>query len=640
MAQLSLQDVNIGYGGPPLLEGIQLLIEKGQHLALVGRNGSGKSTLLKVITGELDTETGEVVRQAGLVFARLIQQVPQDMGGSLFEIVATGLGRGGELLGQYHALHACGDLKKQDTLDRLAEIHHQIDDLHAWQHQAVIEETLSLMKLDPDTDFDTLSSGLKRRVLLARCWVRRPDVLILDEPTNHLDLESILWLETFLSTYRGTLLLVSHDRTFVRKIAHGIIDLDRGRVRRYNCDFETYLERKQQDLQVQLRQEDLFDKKLAQEEVWIRKGILARRTRNEGRVRQLQELRQQRSQRRSQVGKVNLQVQQAQLSGRKVIEVKNLSFGYDEQKPIVKDFSTLILRGDRIGLLGPNGSGKTTLIRLLLGELSPQQGTVQHGTNLEVAYFDQLHATLDEDKSVQENISPYRDTILFNGKTRHVVGFLGDFLFSPQQVRAKVETLSGGERNRLLLARLLIQPANVLVLDEPTNDLDVETLELLEELLLEFPGTVLVVSHDRSFLNNVVTSTFAFEGSGLVREYAGGYDDYIIQRQHEQPRTASPPKTQDPQPKTRPSPDTHRDGTARPRRLTWKETQELAVLPTRIEQQEADLERLHATLADPHFYKDRSETKVVALTQQMQQIASELKEAYSRWEELEGRKAE
>ena len=638
MAQLSLQDVNIGFGGPTLLEGIQLIIEKGQHLALVGRNGSGKSTLLKVITGELDTETGEVVRQAGLVFARLIQQVPQDMGGSLFEIVAAGLGRGGELLGQYRALHACGDLKKQDTLDRLAEIHHQIDDLHAWQHQAVIEETLSLMKLDPDTDFNTLSSGMKRRVLLARCWVRRPDVLILDEPTNHLDLGSILWLETFLSTYRGTLLFVSHDRTFVRKLAHGIIDLDRGRVRRYDCDFETYLERKQQDLQVQLRQEDLFDKKLAQEEVWIRKGILARRTRNEGRVCQLQELRQQRSERRSQVGKVNLQVQQAQLSGRKVIEVKNLSFGYDEQNPIVKDFSTLILRGDRIGLLGPNGSGKTTLIRLLLGELSPQQGTIQHGTNLEVAYFDQLHATLDEDKTVQENISPYRDTILFNGKARHVVGFLSDFLFSPQQVRAKVETLSGGERNRLLLARLLIQPANVLVLDEPTNDLDFETLELLEEMLLEFPGTVLVVSHDRSFLNNVVTSTFAFDGNGLVREYAGGYDDYIVQRQHEQPRTASPPKTQDPKPKTKPSPDTHRDGTARPKKLTWKETQELAVLPTRIEQQEADLERLHATLADPHFYKDRSETKVVALTQQMQQIESELKDAYLRWEELEGRK--
>jgi ATP-binding cassette subfamily F protein uup len=504
--------------------------------------------------------------------------------------------------------------------------------------QAVIEETLSLMKLDPDTDFGTLSSGMKRRVLLARCWVRRPDVLILDEPTNHLDLESILWLETFLSTYRGTLLLVSHDRTFVRKIADGIIDLDRGQVRRYDCDFETYLERKQQDLQVQLRQEELFDKKLAQEEIWIRKGILARRTRNEGRVRQLQELRQQRSERRSQVGKVNLQVQQAQLSGRKVIEVKNLSFGYDEQKPIVKDFSTLILRGDRIGLLGPNGSGKTTLIRLLLGELSPQQGTVRHGTNLEVAYFDQLHATLDEDKSVQENISPYRDTILFNGKPRHVVGFLGDFLFSPQQVRAKVETLSGGERNRLLLARLLIQPANVLVLDEPTNDLDIETLELLEEMLLEFPGTVMVVSHDRSFLNNVVTSTFAFEGNGLVREYAGGYDDYILQRQHEQPQTASPLKTQDPKPKTKSSSDTHRNGAAKSKKLTWKETQELAALPTRIEEREAALGRLHATLADPQFYKDRSETKVVALTQEMQQIASELKDAYLRWEELEGRK--
>ncbi len=639
MAQVSLQDVSIGYGGLPLLEGIQLVIEKGQHLALVGRNGSGKSTLLKVVSGELDAEAGTVARQAGLVFARLIQQVPQDMSGSLFEIAAAGLGRGGELLGQYHALHAHGDLKRQDTLERLAEIHHQIDGLHAWQHQAVVEETLSVMNLDPDADFGALSSGMKRRVLLARCWVRRPDVLILDEPTNHLDLESILWLETFLSTYRGTLLLVSHDRTFVRKIADGFIDLDRGQVRRYDCGFDTYLGRKQQDLQVQLRQEELFDKKLAQEEVWIRKGILARRTRNEGRVRQLKELRQQRSQRRSQVGKVNLQVQQAQLSGRKVIEVKNLSFGYDEQNPIIKDFSTLILRGDRIGFLGPNGSGKTTLIRLLLGELPPQQGTIQHGTNLEVAYFDQLHATLDGDKTLQENISPYRDTILFNGKSRHVVGFLSDFLFSPQQVRAKVETLSGGERNRLLLARLLIQPANVLVLDEPTNDLDVETLELLEEMLLEFPGTVLVVSHDRSFLNNVVTSTFAFEGDGLVREYAGGYDDYVIQRQQEQPPAVAPPKTQDPKPKTKTPSAPPRDGAARPKRLTWKENQELAALPSRIEEKEAELERLHATLADPSFYKDRSETKIVALTQQMQQIESELKAVYLRWEELEAKKA-
>ncbi len=634
MAQLSLQNVNIGYGGPPLLEAVQLVIEKGQRLALVGRNGCGKSTLLKVLAGELGPEAGEIARQPGLVIARLIQQVPQDMGGSLFEITAAGLGRVGTLLAQQHVINRSGNLEDPATLDHLARIHHQLDDLHGWRQQTAIEETLSLMQLDPEADFDCLSSGMKRRVLLARCLVQKPDILILDEPTNHLDLEAIGWLEDFLAGYKGTLLLVSHDRTFLRKIAHGILDLDRGHVSRYDCDFDTYLQRKQQDIEAQLKQEELFDKKLAQEEVWIRKGIQARRTRNEGRVRQLQELRHQRAERRREIGKVTLQAQQAQVTGRKVIEVTNLSFGYHSEQPLIKDFSTLVLRGDRIGILGPNGCGKTTLIKLLLGELLPQIGSVRHGTHLDVAYFDQLHASLDDHRSVQDNISPYGDTILFNGKPRHVVGFLSDFLFTPQQVRSKVGTLSGGERNRLLLARLLTQPANVLVLDEPTNDLDVETLELLEELLLDFTGTVLVVSHDRSFLNNVVTSTWAFQGDAVVQEYAGGYDDYLVQSQARM--IASPPtqRRTSPAPPERPT-HTQRDGTTKPRKLTWKESQELKDLPNRLEDMEAKLEQLHARLADPSFYQNHQEQQITAVTQQAKQLEQDLQLTYRRWEELE-----
>ena len=638
MAQLSLQNVNIGYGGPPLLEAVQLVIEKGQRLALVGRNGCGKSTLLKVLAGEMAPESGEIARQSGLIIARLIQQVPRDMGGSLFEIVAAGLGRAGTLLSQQHHLNQHSDLEDPATLDHLARIHHQLDDLHGWSQQTTIDETLSQMELDPDADFDSLSSGMKRRVLLARCLVQRPDVLILDEPTNHLDLEAIQWLEEFLAGYKGTLLLVSHDRTFIRKTATSILDLDRARVSRYDCDFNTYLQRKQQDLEALAKQEALFDKKLAQEEVWIRKGIQARRTRNEGRVRQLKALRQERSERRREIGKATLQAQEVQVTGRKVIEVKDLTFGYDPGKPIVRDFSALVLRGDRIGILGPNGCGKTTLIKLLLDELEPQQGQVRHGTHLEVAYFDQLHATLDPDKTAKENVSPHGDTIQFNGKSRHVVGFLSDFLFTPEQVRAKVSTLSGGERNRLLLARLLTQPANVLVLDEPTNDLDVETLELLEELMLDFPGTVLVVSHDRSFLNNVVTSTFAFMGNGLVQEYAGGYDDYRLQSQGQTAASQSKPKAKA-TPPNRPA-DTRRDGTAKPKKLTWKESKELEALPARLEEMEVELEGLHRQLADPEFYKSNNEQQVANVTQQSKQLEEQLQAAYQRWEELEERSSE
>lgn len=637
MAQLSLQNVDIGYGGPPLLEGVQLVIEKGERLALVGRNGCGKSTLLTVLAGQMAVESGEVSRQPGLRVARLEQQVPLDLHASLFEVVAAGLGRAGELLGAYHRLEQGGGEEEPGSPDRLAAIHHQLDALQGWQHLTTVDETLSLLRLEPEGEFLDLSSGQKRRVLLGRCMVQRPDILILDEPTNHLDLETILWLEDYLSGYRGTLLLVSHDRTFVGKMAQSILDLDRGKVRRYDCDFPTYLQRKQQDEAAQQKEEALFDKKLAQEEQWIRKGIQARRTRNEGRIRQLEELRRERSRRPDRIDKVSLRVQHSVLTGRKVIEVKGLTFGYQDQDPIVEDFSTLILRGDRIGILGPNGCGKTTLIKLLLGQLDPQEGSVQHGTHLEVAYFDQLHASLDLDKTVQENVSPDGDTLVVNGKSRHVVGYLGDFLFTPQQVRAKTETLSGGERNRLLLARLLSRPANVVVLDEPTNDLDIETLELLEEMLMDFPGTVLVVSHDRSFLNHIVTSTFAFEGKGRVREYAGGYDDYVLQSRGRQ--TADPVSRGAKPQKAKPasSPRTRRDGTAKPQKLTWQESRELKDLPARIEGLEADLQERHNALADPNFYKQSSPQEVTDKTQMSKRLEADLAQAYQRWEELESR---
>jgi len=630
MAILSLQQVTIGYGGEPVLENVCLQIDKGERLCLVGRNGSGKSTLLQVIAGELTPESGDRSAQQGIRIARLIQQVPRDMHGTVFDVVAKGLGQSGETLSAYHRLHDAGDLEDPKVLDTLAKLQHTLDETHAWSFQPVIDETLSLMGLDKDDDFDVLSSGMKRRVLLARCLVTQPDILILDEPTNHLDLKAIVWLEDFLTDYRGCLLLVSHDRTFVRKVASGILDIDRMCVSRYDCNFDTYLKRKQQDIASELRQNELFDKRLAQEEVWIRRGVQARRTRNEGRVRRLMDLRGQRSQRRELVGNVRLQTQETRSTGRKVVELKQVTFAYSGSDTVIKDLSTTLMRGDRVGIIGPNGVGKTTLIKLLLGQLAPQQGTIQHGTHLEPAYFDQLHAILDLDKTVQENVSPGSDTVRINDQARNVIGYLADFLFTPMQIRAKVENLSGGERNRLLLARLLAQPANILVLDEPTNDLDVETLELLEEMLLDFSGTVLLVSHDRSFLNNVVTSTLAFDPDGQIREYAGGYDDYLVQSGNRcgksLPKAKSQAKVKPVKPDRKPS-----------QKLTWNENKELKDLPARIEAMEAELNTLHGTMADPDFYRANSEKIIATLTQKARVLETDLQAAYTRWEDLESR---
>ena len=495
MALFSLRDVSLAFGGPRLLDQVDWQIERGERVCLLGRNGEGKSTLLRLIRGELEPDEGQVIRQQGLHIARLPQEVPEGRGMTVADEVAEGL---------------------PESLE-----HHDVDD-----HR--VDAILSRMGLDPDARFENLSSGMKRRVLLAQALVAEPDILLLDEPTNHLDIDAIRWLEEFLLRYGGTLVFVTHDRAFLGRLATRIVELDRGHLYDWACDYATFLKRKEDVLAAEERQNALFDKKLAQEEVWIRKGIEARRTRNEGRVRALKAMREARRKRRERQGTAWMQVQEAERSGTLVIEAKGVGFGYDGP-PVIRDLTTTIMRGDKVGIIGPNGSGKTTLLRLLLGQLPPREGTIRHGTNLEVAYFDQLKATLDEEKTVQQNVSEY-DTIAINGQPRHVLGYLQDFLFPPERSRSLVKFLSGGERSRLLLAKLFTKPSNVLVLDEPTNDLDVETLELLESLLVDYQGTVLLVSHDRAFLNDVVTSTLAIEADGRVKEYDGGYDDYLRQR--------------------------------------------------------------------------------------------------------------
>src|SRR5215212_4580779 len=512
MALISLQDVSIGFGGPRLLEEINLQIESGEWMGLLGRNGTGKSTLLKLISDEILPHSGTIARQQNIRVAYLPQEVPQGLSGHVREIVGSGF-----------------ETPAPGTLD----------DEHQWQRQHQVEKILSRMELDPGASFEVLSAGLKRRVYLARGLVRNPDLLLLDEPTNHLDISSIDWLEDFLKRWGGTLLFVTHDRVFLQRLSTRIIELDRGKLFDWNCDYSTFVKRKDEMLSAEQAQIVLFDKKLVQEEQWIRKGIEARRTRNEGRVRALKRLRDMRRERRELSGKVHMQISAENRSGKLVIEAEHVSYSYGD-KTIVRDFSTTIQRGDKIGIVGPNGSGKTTLLRILMGELAPAQGEVRHGVNVEMAYFDQLRAQLDESKSVLDNVGQGRDTITINGRARNLMGYLEDFLFTRDRVRAPISALSGGERNRLLLARLFTQPANLLVLDEPTNDLDIETLEVLEDLLLEYEGTLLLVSHDRAFLNNIVTSTLILDGSGNVNEYIGGYDDW--HKQSEKIPASKPPK--------------------------------------------------------------------------------------------------
>jgi len=621
LALISLRNIHLSFGGPPLLDDVSLQIERGERIGLLGRNGTGKSTLLRVLADTQLPDAGVIDRQPGLRVACLAQDVPRDLCGCVFDLVATGLGQTGELLGRYRTISRLIEEGQSQKVAELSDIQHAIETTGGWPCQQQIEQALSQLRLDPDLPVQSLSGGVLRRSLLARALAADPDILLLDEPTNHLDIESICWLEQFLLRDNRALVFVTHDRSFLRTMATRIVELDRGRTLDLTCSYDTFLERKEALLQAEAQEWARFDKRLSEEEVWIRKGIKARRTRNEGRVRALKQMREERRQRRERSGNARLQLHQAERSGKLVVEVDSLDFSFAKQ-PLIRDFSTRVLRGDRIGIIGPNGAGKTTLIKLLLGELEPQQGTVRHGTNLQVLYFDQLRDQLDPDLTVQQNLSGDQDHLLVGGRSRHVFGYLRDFLFTPDRARTPVRILSGGERNRLLLARLFSREANVLVLDEPTNDLDLETLDLLEELLADFQGTLFLVSHDRDFLNQVVTSTIVFEGNGQVGEYIGGYDDWLRQR---------PVASAEATPKAAPR---NRADKERPRKLTFRERQELEDLPQRIEQLESEQNDLHQKLADPALYRD-SGSEVSRLTTELQQLEQTLEMLLVRWEELE-----
>jgi ATP-binding cassette subfamily F protein uup len=598
MTLIRLNELSIGFRGPPLLDGVTCQIEPGQRIGLLGRNGSGKTTLMRVLSGVVAPDHGQCLVAPGTTVSLLPQEVPQDLEGSINDVVLGSLP------------------------------HSELDESHLWHSQQRVDQLLSRMSLDGTLAVSVLSSGMKRRVLLARSLVSEPDVLLLDEPTNHLDIDTISWLEDFLLRWPATLIFVTHDRAFLRKLATRILEIDRGRLFDWSCDYDAFLVRKEAVLAAEEKQNALFDKRLSQEEAWLRQGIKARRTRNEGRVRALKQLRLERSNRREKIGTAKLAIQSAQRSGTLVANVDGISFAYGE-RTIVRDFSTTIMRGDKIGVIGPNGVGKTTLLRLLLGQLAPQAGTVRLGTNLKVAYFDQLREQLDEEATVQDNLGAGSDTVTIDGNSRHVLGFLQDFLFSPERARTPVRLLSGGERNRLLLARLFSKPANVIVLDEPTNDLDAETLELLEERLVEFAGTLLMVSHDRAFLNNVVTSTIVFEADE-VREYVGGYDDWLRQR----PTPAVADREGKPASAKEKPPSASDEPQSRSRRLAYHEKRELESLPAKIETLDAEVAELHEVMARAEFYK-QPPVEIVRKQTQLREIEQQLAAAYRRWEELE-----
>ncbi|MBK5276598.1 MAG: ATP-binding cassette domain-containing protein [Desulfuromonadales bacterium] len=625
MALITLRDITLAFGGPPLFDGISLQVEPGDRLCLMGRNGSGKSTLLKLIGGELPPEEGEIQRQQGLKVAQVAQDVPSGLTGTVFDVVASGMGNVADLLAEYHHIsHELAVAGSETLLARLEDLQHQLEESGGWLLHQEVERVLKRLDLDAEAEFTSLSGGTKRRVLLARALVSSPDILVLDEPTNHLDIDTILWLEEYLAKSVKTVLFVTHDRAFARRVANRVAELDRGRLYAFSCGYDEFVERREALLEAEISRQALFDKKLAQEEVWVRQGIKARRTRNEGRVRALKKLREEYRQRRVQQGTAKIQLQQADRSGALVAETENVSFGYDN-RTIIKNLSTTIMRGDRIGIIGPNGSGKTTLLRLLLGELQPKQGEIKLGTRREVIYFDQLREQLDLDKSVQENVGEGNDTLIINGSSRHIIGYLQDFLFSPERARSPVSILSGGERNRLLLAKLFTKPSNILVMDEPTNDLDAETLDLLEDLLLEYSGTLLLVSHDREFLNNVVTSTLVVGNDGTVREFTGGYDDWLQQKGGETTVSLSAEKS---------TPEKLKPQKERARKLSFKEERELEALPEQIAALEEEQGNLHARLSDPEFYKNAG-TEIAAINARLAALEQELEAAYLRWDELE-----
>jgi len=606
MSLLSLRDVSFTWSGPSLLDHVSLEIERGERIGLLGRNGAGKSTLMKILSSELVPDHGEVRPAAHLRVGRLIQEVPAGTENiSIAELVAAGYQR-------------------------------DPDPAHDWETDHAVQLILDRMGLSGDQPFSTLSSGMKRRALLAQAVVQEPDILLLDEPTNHLDIDSITWLEGFLKNYSGTLVFITHDRVFLQSLASRILEIDRGMLLDWTCDYTTFLQRKQQLLDAEEKQNALFDKKLAVEEAWIRQGIKARRTRNEGRVRALKKMREERTQRRERQGNVKMQSSLADRSGQLVMQAKDVSFSYGKH-PLIQNFSALISRGDKIGIIGRNGAGKSTLLKLILGELSPQSGQIRHGTNLQVIYFDQLREQIDEEKTVVENVGEGQESIEINGQKKHVLGYLQDFLFTPDRARRPARFLSGGERNRMLLARIFKRPSNVMVLDEPTNDLDQETLELLEELVDAYPGTVLLVSHDRAFLNNVVTSTLVLAGDGAVREYDGGYDDYLRQREQEQKAAPGKPKQTSSTGSTSSAKkepgETSSATTFAKVKLSYHERKELDVLPARIEALEKEQAELHQKMSDPAFFK-QAPREIAAATEQLTVLGTELENCYARWETL------
>ena len=618
--------MSVSFGGPLLLDDVGISIEKKERICLLGRNGEGKSTLLRILSGQIEADKGESERVPDFRVAKLDQEIPNGVEGSVFDVVAQGLGKKADILRSYNQASlqlsdSPDDSKLADEVDRLQS---ELDETDGWSLDHQVASIIDRVGLEQDDAFDTLSGGNKSRALLARSLVGQPHLLILDEPTNHLDFEGIEWLEKFLQKAEFSSLFVSHDRSFIRSVSTRILELDRGNLTSWNCGYDKFLERKAEILSAEEKQNAVFDKKLAEEEVWIRKGIQARRTRNEGRVRALFKLREERSNRRELQGKSNLSANQGQTSGRKVITVKGVDFGWDTKR-IVDDFSTTVWRGDKLGVVGLNGSGKSTLLKLMLKKLEPTRGTIEHGTKLEVAYFDQHKEIVNENLSVAENVAPNGDTVTINGHSKHILSYLKDFLFLPETARAPAKMLSGGERARLLLAKLFLQPANLLVMDEPTNDLDIETIELLEERLLQFEGTLLLVSHDRAFLNNVVTGTFALDGIGGVTEYAGGCDQWLSDREYAKNMGSSKKAKAVPVQK-------------KSKKLSNKDKEALIELPKQIEKMEAERDQITATMQNPDYYRN-PKSDPSGDQANLEKLEVQIADSYFRWEKLESHTA-
>ena len=630
MSLLRVRNASLAFGHVALLDQVDLTIEPRERLCLIGRNGTGKSTLLSVLSGEQNLDSGEVWRRDGLVYAKLAQEVPPSDQATLFEIVAAGLGDHSQLLADYH--HASSQLADADeaALAAFGRLQTAIEEAGAWEGSQRVEATLTRLNLDGEARLAQCSGGVRRRAMLGQAMVSEPDLLLLDEPTNHLDIATIDALEDAIMGFPGSVLFITHDRTFIDNLATRIVELDRGRLNSYPGSYKSYLKRKATELEVEADQARKFDKHLAQEEVWIRQGIKARRTRNEGRVRHLESLRRERAARRERQGSVNMQLASGERSGKLVLEAENVTFGYAEE-PVISQLSTRIMRGDRVGIIGRNGSGKSTLLRLLLGEVNPTTGTLKRGTSLTIAYFDQERAQLDPQASVWESLDNGSDQVEINGKSRHVISYLGDFLFPPARVRSPVKSLSGGERNRLLLAKLFMQPANLLVLDEPTNDLDVETLELLEELLSDYAGTLLLVSHDRSFLDRSVTSTLVVGDDGRVAEFVGGYSDWLRQRPTEPTNNPLPTSEKT---TAQDAPKQAAKSASGTRPLSYKERRELDALPAKIEALEAQQSTLAEQSQQPEFY-NRPQEEIARVMRELAALDTELSAAYDRWAVLD-----